>query len=435
MRLFDRNSKLRSRLRTGRVLDEPKQMLPLLKGTLTKEDLPSFIIEPADADELRATLEFATERHIKIAVGAGLAPTSVRDLSGQLLLLTSRLSSSPIISTVRRTARVGGGFPAESLAIDLARDSMDWWPLWPVSQGKSVGALIAEGWEGVRNFRRGGTLAHVHQIEWMGYDGKSYSAGQGSPEAVIFPFGSRGAFGIITSMVLNLHPMMKSRSAALLEFPSPKEAALCMGELALREPQPETVLFWGKTAADIIRKGNDGTLSDLASCTVLAEWDEDYIRLQSPWDSCAAYYPTDSEVRRMWQDVLRMPRTAARLYAGRVEARVRLPLEAISALEETAADLGRDANLAIAIWGTVEIGYMHLWVMLSDNELITRTRARETLNKLLEIAVSLGAKRAAGDGGVSRMSFTTGSRYAERLRSLARERCDPGSMHVALDGD
>ena len=116
-------------------------------------------------DELRATLDYAAEKHMKVAVGAGLTPTSVRDLAEHVLILTTRLSASPIFSRVRGTARVTGGFPAESLAIDLSHENLDWWPLFPAPPGKSVGALIAEGWEGLRNFRRGGTLAHIQLIE------------------------------------------------------------------------------------------------------------------------------------------------------------------------------------------------------------------------------------------------------------------------------
>jgi FAD/FMN-containing dehydrogenase len=436
VRLFDRNTKLRSRLRAGRLLDEPKQMLSLLKGRLSKEDLPAFIAEPADLDELRATLEFAAEKHMRVAVAAGLTPTAVRDLSGNLLLLTSRLSTSPIISTVRRTARVSGGLPAESLAIDLARDSMEWWPLFPVPPGKSVGGLIAEGWEGVRNFRRGGTLTHIQQIDWIGYDGKPHSTGVNSPEASGVLFGSRGMFGLITSALLTLRPACKARSAALLEFTAAQDAAACIGDFAASDPQPETVVFWGRTPTEIIRTGNDGTVADGTRCLVLAEWEEERVQLPPPWDAFATYHPTDAEVRVLWQDVLRMPRTAARLYPERLEARVRLPLEAIPDVEEAAAELGRDSNFPLAVWGTVEVGYTHLWVMLPDQEALTRNRGRETLNKLIEIAISLGAKRACGNGATSRVnSSSPEGKYAEGVRELMKERCDPAAMHFPLNGD
>lgn len=441
MRLFDRFSKLRGRFRTGRIVDEPKEMLPRLKGRLSKEDLPTAIVEPGDLDELRATLEFAAEKHHKIAVAAGLTPTGVRNLDNHLLVLTSRLAQSPVISTVRRTARVAGGFPVESLAIDLARESLDWWPLYPVPNGKSIGSLLAGGWEGVRNCRRGGTLSHVNFVEWMGYDGKAYATGpsiatHASPDVSGHIFGSRGSLGIITSAELSLHPALKLRSAALLEFPSAAEAAPFFAELATYSPPPESVLFWGSEAADIIRKGNDGTVTDPARFVVLVEWDIENMTLPSPWDSYARYYGNDVQARALWQDVLRMPRTASRLYPGKTVARVRLSAGGIADLEEAAVELGRDANLPVAVWGTPEIGYVHLWVMQPNTEQVTLNRARETLQKLVEIAINLGASCAPGEARSARSRSTLPElKIVNSLRSMLTERCDPAALYSPLQAD
>ncbi len=441
VRLFDRFSKLRGRFRTGRITDEPKEMLPRLKGRLSKEDLPVAIVEPGDLDELRATLEFAAEKHHKISVAAGLTPTGVHGLDNHLLVLTSKLAQSPVISTLRQTARVTGGFPVESLAIDLARENLDWWPLYPVPSGKSIGSLLAGGWEGVRNFRHGGTLSQINFIEWMGYDGKAYAAGpsiatHASPDVSGHLFGSRGSIGIITGAELTLHPALKSRSAALLEFSSAAEATPFFSDLTTYMPPPESVVFWGSEAADIIRKGNDGTVSDPARFVVLVEWDMESMTLPSPWDSYARYYDNDVQVRALWQDVLRMPRTASRLYSGKAAARVRLSSDGIADLEDAAIELGRDANLPVAVWGTPEIGYVHIWVMQPNTEHVTQTRSRETLQKLVEIAINLGASCAPGEARSARARSTLPElKIVNSLRTMLTERCDPAALYSPLQSD
>jgi FAD/FMN-containing dehydrogenase len=441
VRLFDRYSKLRAHFRVGQITDEPKQMLPLLKGRLSKEDLPTAIVEPGDLDELRATLEFAAEKKHKIAVAAGLTPTPVHHLENHLLILTTRLSQAPIISSLRRSARVSGGFPVESLAIDLARENLDWWPLHPVPSGESIGSLIASGWEGVRSFRRGGTLCHINFIEWMGYDGKAYASGPSiattsSPDLSGILFGSNGAAGIVTAVELSLHPSMQSRSAALLEFPSAEEAIPFFAEIASCAPTPESVVFWGATASEIIRSGNDGTVRDGARFVVLVEWDVENVILPSPWDGYARYVDNDARVRALWQDVLRMSRTASRLFPGRIEARVRLSAAELAEIEDAAAELGRDANLSIAVWGAPEAGYVYLWVFMPDTEHVTRTRARETLNRLLEIAINLGATYAPGEVKPVRSHSTLPElKLVNSLRGMVTERCDPHVMHSALHSD
>ena len=439
VRLFDRYSKLRSRFRTGRVVDEPKEMLPFLKGKLSKSDLPAAIVEPGDLEELRATLEFAAEKQIRVAVAGGLKPTAVDDLDNHFLILTTRLSQSPVISTARRSARVSGGFPVESLAIDLAREGLDWWPLFPVPSGKSVGAMIAGGWEGLRCLRRGGLLCHLNFVEWMSFDGKAYAAGptvsaSASPDVSGLLFGSRGRLGIITGAELSLNPALKARSAALLEFTDAAEAIPFFNDLATYSPQPETVLFWGSVATEIIRQGNDDTISDLCRFTVMVEWDEEQMRLPSPWDSYARYFADDTQVRALWQDVLRLPRTATRLYQGKLETRLRFPAASIAELEEAALELGRDVNLTIAVWGTPDAGYVYLWALLPDAEQVTRQRAQETLNKLTEIAAGLGASRAPSARS-ARMGNSPESSIAGSMRALLSDKCDPAEMFVSLRAD
>ena len=432
MRLFDRWAKLRGSFRTGRLIDDAKEMLPRLKGTLSKEDLPSAIVEPGDVEELRATLEFAAEKHQRIAVASGLVPAGIRDLKECLLIFTTRLSQPPVIAVARRAARFSAGFPVESLAIDLTRHDLDWWPLAPLPAGKSVGSLLAGGWEGVRCFRRGGTMAHVNFIEWMGYDGKAYSAGpsistHGSPDLSGMLFGSRGSLGILTGGELSLHPAMKSRSAALLEFGAADDAAAFFADIAVCSPVPETVLFWGGAATEIIREGNDGTISDNARFTVLIEWDQEGVRLPMPWDGYARYFDREADVRALWQDVLRMPKTAARMYPAREAARIRLPSEALAPLEEAAIEFGHDANLKIAFWGTPEVGYAHLWALLPDVEHVTRIRAKETLNKLVEVAVSLEGKCAPNTARQLKAA-TSESKLTNSLRNHLREKCDPAGL-------
>jgi FAD/FMN-containing dehydrogenase len=439
LKLFDRYGKLRESVRDGRLHTEPKDILSFLKGRLGKTDLPAVVIEPANESELRAALMFAAEKKLKVALASGLKPVEVRDLAGHMLVLTTRLTGSPVISSSRRSIRVDAGLPMESLAVDLSRSGLRWHPLLPVPSQTSAGELYAQGWEGLRNWKDGVTLSHVRAVEWMGYDGRLFEtspvSGDGAPDVSGFLFGSRGAMGVITALELDLQPAPSHRVAVLFELPEARAAYELLADLREGESQPETVVYWGEAATQILREGTDNRVSPAATVMLAVEWSDQDVAWKSAWNGYGEPLIEENSIAALWQDLFRFPRTAARLYPERTGARLSVPAEAVPEMEEAVRELGHDFNFRVALWGTVEAGHVHAWILQPDGQPRTTRRAEELLKKLVEFTLNLGGRVALGcelpfDFKPPQTSVTPNP--FESLRAEMQTRCDPNGMFVPL---
>jgi len=435
VRIFDRYAKLRDVVKSGSLHTGQKEVLSFLKGRLGKDDLPGLVAEPANEDELRAVYEYAASKEMKVAIASGLKPVEVRDLRGQILVLTTRMAGSPAFSSSRNTVRVSGGMSLEALAIDLTHAGQRWLPLLPVPAKMSAGAMLASGWEGLRNWRDGGMLSHISAVEWMGTDGVVHRTGPsvstgGAIDVTGFLFGSRGSAGVITALELDVQPVPQERTSALFELPSARAAVEVMAALCEFEPLAETVIYWGEAATEILRKGNDGTVSDNAVVLLTAEW-RDEIRWPEEWRALGKPFHDDLAIDALWQDLLRFSRTATRLHPERTEATLRVPASALEELENAARELGRDFNFPVALWGTAEAGHLHVWILKPDAEPRTNVRADELLKKIVEVTVDLGGCCAAGNT----LPFDLRNGRASLGRTLREQflkKCDPGSVYIPL---
>lgn len=437
MALLDRYGKLRDKLRGGRLHTGNKEILTFLQGTVSKDDLPSAVVEPSSEEELRSTLLWAAEKHLKIAVASGLKPIEVRGLSGAFLILTTRLSRPPVFSSSRRSVKVDGGLPVESLMIDLNRAGLRWLPLHPAPSNTSPGELMALGWEGLRSWRDGGFISQIRAVEWMGFDGRTFATGPATidantPDVSGFLFGSRGSLGIITSLDLDVHAQPRERTAVLLELPDAAAAAECLAQIGGFDPQPETVVYWSEAATQILREGNDNRVSPRAVNLISVEWRE-AVSLPADWASLGEPLTDERAIDALWQDLFRFPRTTARLYPARTGARVWMPASALPEMEEAARELGRDFNYPIALWGTVEGGQMRIWILQPDNQTRTITRGEELLKKLIEAVIAHGGHVSPGNALPFDLRSTSSShKLVQQVREKLTQTCDPHGMYVPL---
>ncbi|MBI5059776.1 FAD-binding oxidoreductase [candidate division KSB1 bacterium] len=438
MKWFDKHVKLREQIRHGRLHTEQKDILSLLKGKVAKEDVPACVVEPAGDAELADALAFAGEKQMRVALSSGGRPLGVKALGGHMLILTTRLAGPPSFSADRHSVRVAAGMSAEALSVDLARAGRRWLPLWPIPGGESIGGLVATAWEGLRTWGHGGLLESIRSLDWLSYDGRKFStgsaaSGMNAPDVSPFLYGSFGTLGIITSLELSLEPVPAERTAAIFELRDAHDAAKLLTTLREMESPPETAVYWGAAATDFIRRGNDNTISDSAEVTLLAEWNSavewpmEWLRFASP--------VTDSQaIQALWQDVFRMPRTAARLCPARVEARLRLPAAGLEEVERLAREMGRDTNLTIAVWGTVEGGWLQIWALQPDEEARTHRRAEEAVGRIVQMATELGGASAPLPPGATyphrNGEAATARDLAHTVRSLLLKRCDPGTVYI-----
>jgi hypothetical protein len=190
------------------------------------------------------------------------------------------------------------------------------------------------------------------------------------------------------------------------------------------------VIYWGEVSTDLLRKGNDGTVSDQAAVLISAEW-RDEIRWPDAWRAFGKPFLDDLAIDAMWQDLMRFSRTATRLHPERTAADLRVPATAMVELEEAVRELGHDFNFPVALWGTVEAGHMHVWILQPDAEPRTQVRADELLKKIVEVNLSLGGCCAAG----STLPFDVRNGRSPVTRALKDQflkKCDPNGLFIPL---
>ncbi len=434
MILFDRYSKLKKQAPGTTVYSGQKQLLPLLSGTMRKNDLPELIVEPANVDELQVVLRFAGEKDLRVAVASGQAPSAVQELEGAMLILTHRLTGPSQLTQDGKGLWVYSGTPLEAVAVELAQRGLVWLPLHPIEPGETMGTLYANAIEGLRSHRGGGVLSNIRSVQWVGYNGERYSTGPGLPgdnaDVSTLLFGSGARYGITTKFELALEPAPESRTLLLCECASIEELSALHQGWRYGAPIPSAMPFWNATATNAVRQGNDNFVSANAQALLACEWEGDIAIGDLP---DLTYSRTEGivPVNQMWQNLLRLPRTLNRQFPNITRGRYRLPAEALCDFDERVSELSRDRSLTVAMWGTLDTGTIHVWVHRPDDESRTARRAAELLERLAEDSLNLSGCPVELAHGMSDVSLYRDT-ITQGWEVTLLQKCDPMSRFRKL---
>lgn len=402
MILFDRYGKLRKQLPGAAIHVGQKQLLPLLSGTLRKNDLPELIVVPTNVIELQTILKFAAEKDMRVAVASGHTPVSVQELEGAMLIFTHGLVGSAQLSSDGSGIWVGSGTPLETLAVELAQRGLVWLPLHPLESGETVATFFARACEGVRCHRGGSVLSNIRRVEWVDYEGNCYATGPGCPgdgvDVTALLYGSGARYGIITRFELALEQVPETRTLVLCECDSVGRVSEIHSGWRYGTPMPSALPVWTTTAVNAVRQGNDDFISNSTVGMIVGEW-EGSVGVEVDSDVRSLRVDGVTQVNQVWQNLFRLPRTLGRLFPHRSVGRYRLPAEALCDFDERVRQLAKDRSVDVALWGTLDRGYLNVWVLHPDDEQRTARRARDLLERLAEDALNLsGCPIEAGSG-------------------------------------
>ncbi len=434
MMLFDRYGKLKKQAPGTVVHSGSKQLLPLLSGTLRKEDLPELVVEPSNGSELQTVLRFASEKEMRVAVSSGQSPTTVRDLEGAMLILTHRLTGPSQWASDGAGLIVHSATPLEHVAVELAQRGMTWPPLFPLEPGETMGTLFARALEGMRCHRSGGVLSNIRRVEWVGYDGERYATGPGvlgdGVDVAPLLFGAGARCGILTRFELALEPVPESRTMLLCECASVDELSQLQRGWRYAAPLPSALPFWTSIATNALRQGNDNLVSEQAHSLLACEWNG-AIDVELSDDQPIRRVEGNTDVEQLWQNLFRLPRTLARLFPHRSQGRYRLPAEALCDFDERVQELARDRSVSAAVWGTLDAGTVNVWVLHPDSEARTARRAAELLDRLAEDALNLnGCPMEVAHGMFDLSLYRNGLTQTCELALI--NKCDPAGRYKPL---
>ncbi len=429
MALFDKYARLRKAMGPGSVHSDREKILDYLEGRVTKQELPVLVVEPATVAGVQACVRFASEKGLEVVVCSGLAPRTVEDLAGKMMLSTARLTGAPSFLDENTRLQIAAGVSLEALQVDLDRHDVRWPPLFPMPKATSVGAVIAAGWQGIRTWRHGGTLTHVAGAEWVDGGGELRAAGTlagatDQADMLSCLFGSRGEFGILTRVELLLEPNPGVRTACTIHLTEASEIVGVLSQIGLSSSPPDVIFLLDSGALEILRRGLEAAIPEETRAMVICEWGG------TPPDSLASPAPVrwfeDSEATdRLWTELFALVPAAARFYPARLEGQVVLPARSFAGLEAHARELSYEANIAVALLGTVEVGHLHIWLLLSEDDPRIRRQAAQVLDKLQEYAAESGGGPAGRIAARARRRWTryhgvsaTSAQVRDKLKKL-----------------
>ena len=217
------------------LLLAPEDRLPYETAARYGGGTAAAVVRPADTEEVSAVIRYCIRRRLAFTPqsgNTGLVSGSTPDGSGrQIVISLDRLRAPPRIDVADRTVTVAAGVRLS--ALNAALEPHDLFLPIDVSSDPMIGGMVATNTGGARFIRYGDMRRHVLGLEVVLPDESGtvlkLSSGLRKDNAVLplrqLFIGSCGAFGIITSATLEVHPKPRRTAAALL-VPRDEDAVL-----------------------------------------------------------------------------------------------------------------------------------------------------------------------------------------------------------------
>ena len=192
------------------------------------------VVRPATTEQVRSVVAWARRHHLRLipqGANTGLVGASTPGAAGEVVLSLERLDPEPRIDPVDRTAVVGAGTRLSTLNDAAAQHGL----VLPIDLGAdpSIGGMVATNTGGARMVRHGDMRRRVLGLHAVIADDdcsvvgtldglRKHNVGPSIEQLLI---GSAGAFGIVTTVQVELSVVEPHRSCAWLA-PTDDDAAI-----------------------------------------------------------------------------------------------------------------------------------------------------------------------------------------------------------------
>ncbi len=397
----------------GSVVSDPEELPAYGQDFWGARGVPGAVVRARSADDVAATLRFATQHSIPVVpraagtnIGAGYLPTPER-----ILLDLRPMNRIRSIDPEGREAIVEPGLLNGDLQAHLAPLGLSF-AADPASRAIStVGGNLIENAGGPRCLKYGVTYHHVAGVECVlaGGDRVRFNADDPGPDLLGVVIGSEGTLAIVTEARLRLRPLPQVTRTLLAVYDRVEDAVAAVSATIAAGLIPAALEFFDREAASIF---------------------EGFV---------ASGYPTDAEalllvdIEGTPQDVARdLPEVATQLAQGAREIRqavgeeeratmwrgrilsgqalratglgylicdTTVPREQIPSLREAVAAIGKRLQLRIMINGHAGDGNMHPVILFDRDDPHAVAAAHAAADELVGTALRLGGT-LTGEHGV-----------------------------------
>jgi FAD/FMN-containing dehydrogenase len=178
---------------------------------------PRVVVEPLAADDVIATLAFARDNGLPLAVRAGGHSVAGRSLVDGGVVLDMRGMADVHVDPARRLARIGGG--AIWADVDRATQAHGLATTGGRVSTTGVAGLTLGGGSGWLERKHGLAADNLVAAELVTRDGRLVrAAADENPELLWGLRGGGGSFGVVTTLDMQLHPLGPEVMAGLALF-------------------------------------------------------------------------------------------------------------------------------------------------------------------------------------------------------------------------
>lgn len=237
-------AEIEAQLGPGGVIADPKEKSGYERGARYGAGTAAFVVRPKSTVEVQQVVRWAHRHRLQLipqGANTGLVAAASPDSSGtQVIVSLERMRQDISLDRDNRTVRVSAGVLLHSLNERLAEDGL-WFPI-DLGANPSIGGMIAANTGGSRLLRYGDVRRNLLGLEVVLADAdatllnvmrglRKDNTGVDLKQLFV---GTSGAFGIITSAILEVHPLPRQRASALLIPRTAESATELLRELEAR---------------------------------------------------------------------------------------------------------------------------------------------------------------------------------------------------------
>jgi glycolate oxidase len=417
----------------ARLRDALQRIVPGERTVLTgEEDLIAFgydaawfegralaVVMPATVQQVCEIHRLAMRERVAITprgMGSGLSGGAI-PASGAIVLNLVGMNRILEVDRVNRVAVVEPGVITADLQAVVEGAGL-FYPPDPSSLRQSaIGGNIAENAGGARCLKYGVTSDYVTALEVVLPDGAIVRTGGKTVKNVtgydlrsLFT-GAEGTLGTITQATLRLLPKPKYTRTAFAAFDSIERAAQSIAAIMSSGVLPCAVELLDRLTMECVDEIKPGVFPVQAQAVVIFAVDGNYevavdgdlgviAGVAREYGACDVLTArTQSESERIWDARRAVSPALARRQPNKLGEDVCVPCSEIPAMIARVAEIARNYDLEIPVFGHAGDGNLHPNILCDRRDCEQVERVRRAAREIFEAAVSLGGT-LSGEHGI-----------------------------------
>ncbi|MFC7167771.1 FAD-binding oxidoreductase [Halospeciosus flavus] len=410
---------------------------------------PDAVVEAASTADVSAVLAGANERGIPVTPrsgGSGLEGNAV-PVAGGIVLDTTRIDhvdAQPDDLQVR----VGPGVVYDDLNERVAQYGLRFAPGISSGDVAMVGGMIANNASGFNAVRYGETGDHVRRLEVVLPDGEVIECGQEVVKSSSgynlrdLIVGSEGTLGVVTEATLELVGIPEHKRAALVTFPTERDASSAVSEIIRFGVRPGAIEFVDAPSVELLNAYSGlglpekpTLLLELHGNNSGIEEDVEFVESVCADNRMERWETADeSEMDEIWQarrDALPAARAYREGWEPLVIGDVVVPISKYPDIVETVSRVADELDILTTCVGHAGDGNLH-FTPLGDPQNEAHVAAANELNeRVVKAAIDMGGTATGEHGvGIGKRKFMDREHGAGSVRVMQqiKDAIDPNGI-------